>query len=98
MRLGAYPCDLKEGSKAREIYGVDSVEEGIDIDMSLTRLIESQFEDAGMIATGINPVSGLVEIVEIPEHLISWLHNSTQNTLLRFWLHTLYLLHLLQQA
>lgn len=68
MRLGAYPCDLKEGSKAREIYGVASVEERHRHRYEFNENYRQQFENAGMIATGINPLSGLVEIVEIPEH------------------------------
>ncbi len=68
MRLGAYPCDLKEGSKAREIYGVESVEERHRHRYEFNEVYREQFEEAGMIATGINPVSGLVEIVEIPDH------------------------------
>ena len=68
MRLGAYPCDLKEGSKAREIYGVGSVEERHRHRYEFNDKYKSQFEEAGMIATGINPISGLVEIVEIPNH------------------------------
>ena len=68
MRLGAYPCDLKEGSKVREIYGVGSVEERHRHRYEFNDKYKSQFEEAGMIATGINPVSGLVEIVEIPDH------------------------------
>ncbi len=68
MRLGAYPCDLKEGSKAREIYGVDSVEERHRHRYEFNDKYKSQFKEAGMIATGINPISGLVEIVEIPSH------------------------------
>ena len=68
MRLGAYPCDLKEGSKAREIYGVESVEERHRHRYEFNEAYREKFEDAGMIATGINPANGLVEIVEIPEH------------------------------
>ena len=68
MRLGAYPCDLKEGSKAREIYGVESVEERHRHRYEFNEAYKEKFEDAGMIATGINPANGLVEIVEIPEH------------------------------
>ena len=68
MRLGAYPCNLKEGSKAREIYGVESVEERHRHRYEFNEVYREQFEEAGMIATGINPVSGLVEIVEIPDH------------------------------
>ena len=68
MRLGAYPCDLTEGSKAREIYGVESVEERHRHRYEFNDAYRQQFEDAGMKATGINPVSGLVEIVEIADH------------------------------
>ena len=68
MRLGAYPCDLKEGSRARSIYGVDSVEERHRHRYEFNEAYRQRFEEAGMIATGINPVSGLVEIVEIPTH------------------------------
>ena len=68
MRLGAYPCELKEGSKAREIYGVDSVEERHRHRYEFNEAYRSQFEEAGMLATGIKPVSGLVEIVGITEH------------------------------
>ena len=68
MRLGAYPCDLKEGSKVREIYGLESVEERHRHRYEFNEAYREQFEVAGMIATGINPTNGLVEIVEIPEH------------------------------
>ncbi|MGY8917986.1 MAG: CTP synthase [Flavobacteriales bacterium] len=68
MRLGAYPCDLKEGSRARAIYGVDSVEERHRHRYEFNEAYRQRFEEAGMTATGINPVSGLVEIIEIPTH------------------------------
>ncbi|HHZ96070.1 MAG TPA: CTP synthase [Flavobacteriales bacterium] len=68
MRLGAYTCELKEGSIAREIYGVDSIEERHRHRYEFNEAFRNQFEEAGMKASGINPVSGLVEIVEIPSH------------------------------
>ena len=68
MRLGAYPCDLEDGSNAREIYGVDSVEERHRHRYEFNEAYRAQFEEAGMKATGINPISGLVEIVEISDH------------------------------
>lgn len=68
MRLGAYTCELKEGSIAREIYGVDSIEERHRHRYEFNEAFRNQFEEAGMRASGINPVSGLVEIVEIPSH------------------------------
>ena len=68
MRLGAYPCDLMEGSKVREIYGTSSIEERHRHRYEFNEEYRAQFETAGMIATGINPVSELVEIIEIPAH------------------------------
>jgi CTP synthase len=68
MRLGAYPCDLMEGSKVREIYGTSSIEERHRHRYEFNEEYRAQFEEAGMIATGINPVSDLVEIIEIPAH------------------------------
>lgn len=68
MRLGSYPCELKENSLVREVYGVDSIEERHRHRYEFNEAYREQFEDAGMIATGINPVSNLVEIIEIPEH------------------------------
>ena len=68
MRLGAYPCDLKEGSRAKSIYGTDSVEERHRHRYEFNEAYRARFESAGMVATGINPVNGLVEIIEIPSH------------------------------
>ena len=98
MRLGAYPCDLKEGSKAYEIYGVNSVEERHRHRYEFNEAYREKFEDAGMIATGINPANGLVEIVEIPEHpyfVASQFHPEYASTVLA---PHLYLLHLWTQA
>ena len=83
--------DLKEGSKAREIYGVESVEGQHRHRYEFNEAYREKFEDAGMIATGINPANGLVEIVEIRTSLMA--SHSTQSTLLLLLL-TLYLLHL----
>jgi CTP synthase len=68
MRLGAYPCDLQSGTKAREAYGKDRVEERHRHRYEFNDAYLSQFESNGMIASGRNPNSGLVEMVEIPEH------------------------------
>ncbi|PCJ80462.1 MAG: CTP synthetase [Bacteroidetes bacterium] len=68
MRLGAYTCELVEKSMAKEIYGVQSIEERHRHRYEFNDSFREQFEDAGMKATGINPTSGLVEIVEIPSH------------------------------
>ncbi|MBW7891414.1 MAG: gamma-glutamyl-gamma-aminobutyrate hydrolase family protein, partial [Chitinophagaceae bacterium] len=69
MRLGAYPCTLKEGSRAREIYGgVSTISERHRHRYEFNDTYLSAFEDKGMIASGKNPESGLVEIVELPGH------------------------------
>jgi CTP synthase len=68
MRLGSYPCELKEGSLAREIYGVSSISERHRHRWEFNNSYLARFEDAGMIASGKNPESGLVEIIELPGH------------------------------
>ena len=68
MRLGAYPCDLVKGSKAHEAYGEDRIEERHRHRFEFNNAYLDLYKEAGMRPTGINPGSGLVEIVEIPEH------------------------------
>ena len=68
MRLGAYTCHLKEGSLAHQIYGRTEISERHRHRYEFNNQFLSQYEEAGMIATGTNPASGLVEIVEIPTH------------------------------
>ena len=68
MRLGAYPCNLKENSLARNIYGVDHISERHRHRYEFNNKYLDQFEQAGMIPSGINPATGLVEIMEIPLH------------------------------
>ncbi len=68
MRLGAYPCDLKEGSLARKIYEKGTITERHRHRYEFNGAYLSQFEKAGMKASGINPGTGLVEIMEIPAH------------------------------
>ncbi|MEO8117514.1 MAG: CTP synthase, partial [Bacteroidota bacterium] len=68
MRLGAYPCDLKEGSLARKIYEKETITERHRHRYEFNGAYLDQFEKAGMMASGINPGTGLVEIMEIPSH------------------------------
>ncbi|PID94755.1 MAG: CTP synthetase [Bacteroidetes bacterium] len=68
MRLGGYLCTLREGSKAREVYGMPSIRERHRHRYEFNDAYRKAFEEAGMIASGVNDVSGLVEIVEIPQH------------------------------
>src|SRR5205823_5167569 len=68
MRLGAYPCDIKEGSLAEKIYGSLHVSERHRHRYEFNNKYLEQFEQNGMIASGRNPETGLVEIVELLNH------------------------------
>lgn len=68
MRLGAYDCVLKAGTLAREIYGVELIRERHRHRWEFNNKFLAAFEEAGMIASGKNPQSGLVEIIELSGH------------------------------
>ena len=68
MRLGNYPCTLKEGSKVLEAYKQKDIKERHRHRYEFNSKYLNDFEQAGMIATGINPDTNLVEVVEIPSH------------------------------
>jgi CTP synthase len=68
MRLGSYTCDLKKGSKAAAIYGKSRITERHRHRYEFNNTYLEQFEQAGMIASGINPENNLVEIVELKNH------------------------------
>ncbi|MGG9972564.1 CTP synthase [Ferruginibacter sp. SUN002] len=68
MRLGAYPCELKENSLAYNIYGHTPISERHRHRWEFNNKYLEQFEQAGMVASGKNPATGLVEIVELPAH------------------------------
>lgn len=68
MRLGAYPCAIKEGTLAHAIYNADTVSERHRHRYEFNNQYLEQFEKAGMIASGTNPGTGLVEIMEVPQH------------------------------
>ncbi|MEL0650283.1 MULTISPECIES: CTP synthase [unclassified Algibacter] len=68
MRLGAWDCDLKIGSAIRDIYKSESISERHRHRYEFNSDYKEQIEAAGMKATGLNPNTGLVEIVEIPSH------------------------------
>lgn len=68
MRLGAYPCKLKRDSLAHHVYGKTLISERHRHRYEFNNAYLEQFEKAGMKATGINPETGLVEIVELRNH------------------------------
>lgn len=68
MRLGAYPCELTKGSKAYNIYGKSKIMERHRHRYEFNNKYLKQYEKEGMLATGINPETKLVEIVELRDH------------------------------
>ena len=68
MRLGAYPCSLAKKSKAAEAYGKSEISERHRHRFEFNNEYKAALENAGLWASGINPDSGLVEIVELREH------------------------------
>ncbi|MFN3802530.1 CTP synthase [Belliella pelovolcani] len=68
MRLGSYPCELKKGSKAYQAYGKAKINERHRHRYEFNNAYIKQFETSGMIPSGINPETGLVEIMEIKNH------------------------------
>ncbi len=68
MRLGAYACKLKKGSKAYQAYGESTIHERHRHRYEFNNKYLEQMEEAGLKATGVNPESNLVEIVELKDH------------------------------
>jgi CTP synthase len=68
MRLGAYPCELQKGTKAFSIYGKSKISERHRHRYEFNNDYLKQYEEAGMIASGINPEKNLVEIMELKNH------------------------------
>jgi len=68
MRLGSYPCEIKQGSLAQKIYGSTNITERHRHRYEFNNKYLEQYEEKGMIASGRNPETGLVEIMEISSH------------------------------
>jgi CTP synthase len=68
MRVGSCKCELEKDSIVRSVYGVDTIYERHRHRYEYNDEYREQLEKAGMKATGINPETGLVEIIEIPDH------------------------------
>ena len=68
MRLGAYPCEIKQGTLAYKIYGKTLISERHRHRFEFNNNYLEQFEANGMIASGVNPDSGLAEIMEVKNH------------------------------
>ena len=68
MRLGSWKCDLKEGSLAKQIYGKSQIAERHRHRYEYNNKYATELQNAGLISSGINPDTGLVEIVELSNH------------------------------
>lgn len=68
MRLGAYPCQIMEGSLAHRIYGSTMISERHRHRWEFNNNYLNDFINAGLIPSGKNPETGLVEIVELKNH------------------------------
>jgi CTP synthase len=68
MRLGLYPCQLQEGSKAATAYGVAQVDERHRHRFEFNNAYKQDFEKGGMVFSGMSPDGKLVEIAELRDH------------------------------
>ena len=68
MRLGSYPCMLKQGSLAYRLYGKDQIDERHRHRYEYNNDYKERLEKAGLICSGISPDGSLVEIVELKDH------------------------------
>lgn len=68
MRLGAYPCQIRPGTKMAEAYQKDKISERHRHRYEFNNQFREEIENAGMIISGTSPSGELVETVEIPEH------------------------------
>lgn len=66
MRLGAYPCVIREGSLLQKIYGQDQISERHRHRYEFNNDYRGQFEDAGMVIAGTSPDGRLVESISFP--------------------------------
>jgi CTP synthase len=68
MRLGAYPCELKDHSFAKRAYGQTSISERHRHRYEFNNAYRKVLEDSGLLVSGVSPDGELVEIVEIEDH------------------------------
>ncbi|HSS76135.1 MAG TPA: CTP synthase, partial [Thermoanaerobaculia bacterium] len=68
MRLGAYPCRLKEGSLARRIYGTAEISERHRHRYEVNQKYLPTLIEHGLVVSGLSPDGKFVEMVELPDH------------------------------
>jgi len=72
MRLGGQPCELKDGTLAREIYGADSIVERHRHRYEVNNTLLAELEARGLVVAGRAPGTGLCEMVELPTAVHPW--------------------------
>jgi CTP synthase len=68
MRLGAFPCILKEGTRAAEAYGTLEISERHRHRWEVNNAFRDDLEKKGLILSGLSPDKTLVEMVELADH------------------------------
>ena len=68
MRLGSYPCVIKEGTLANKVYNTTKIDERHRHRYEYNNDYKEKLEEAGLICSGLSPDGNLVEIVELPTH------------------------------
>ena len=68
MRLGAYPCVLKQGTRAAEAYGALEISERHRHRWEVNNNYRDGLERHGMVLSGLSPDGRLVEMIELPQH------------------------------
>ncbi len=68
MRLGSYPCRLKEGSLAAAVYGAQEISERHRHRYEFNNDYRERLEQAGLVLSGLSPDGRLVEVIELPGH------------------------------
>lgn len=68
MRLGAYPCQIRPGTKMAEAYQQEKISERHRHRYEFNNQFREEIENAGMVISGTSPSGELVETVEIPDH------------------------------
>lgn len=68
MRLGEYECQIKEGTLAHSLYNKDIVLERHRHRYEFNNELKADFEKVGVVFSGINPQTGLCELIELKDH------------------------------
>jgi CTP synthase len=68
MRLGRFPCHIRKGSKAAEVYGADLIHERHRHRYEVNNEFRGALEKAGLLFSGLSPDERLVEMIELPSH------------------------------